>query len=156
MRAANTLILCVGIMFAAPTLGSANAGCCPCQGRVAVVGEARHKLRIVSTTDTIVEAYPTLSWFVVDPMFGKMHAVETWLSFRYAGHSGRMVGALTEVLACKRANGGPLAHQQLFGPLRPRLAAIHGLAATLTIFRRAETRQVAAAPRFGLLSDTRG
>jgi len=168
-------------MFAAPTPGSANAGCCPCQGRVAVVGEARHKLRIVSTTDTIVEAYPTLSWFVVDPMFGKMHAVETWLSFRYASHSGRMVGALTEVLACKRANGGPLAHQPrletaLFGGLLPAVstaliewsgntaavgslmpfAAIHGLAATLTIFRRAETRQVAAAPRFGLLSDTRG
>lgn len=45
-------------------------------------------------------------------MFGKIHAVETWLSFCYAGHSGRMVVARTEDLACKRANGGPLAHPQ--------------------------------------------
>jgi hypothetical protein len=79
MRAANVLIQCVGIMFAAPTRTQQMQDVAPAKGRVAAVGEARHELRIVSTTDTIVEAYPTLSWFVVDPMFGKMHAVETWL-----------------------------------------------------------------------------
>jgi iron(III) transport system substrate-binding protein len=64
MRAANVLILCVGIMFAAPIRAQQTRDVVPAKGRVAAVGEARHELRIV-------EAYPTLSWFVVDPMFGK-------------------------------------------------------------------------------------
>lgn len=117
-------------------------------------------------------------------MFGKIHAVETWLSFCYADHSGRMVVARTEDLACKRANGGPLAHQRrletaLFGgfmlavstvfiewsgnqaavgPLMT-LAAIHGLAAKLTFFRRAEVKAgrgrapVRAAIRYERMND---
>jgi hypothetical protein len=180
MKAANVLILCVGIMFAAPTRAQQTQDVAPAKGQVAAVGEAKHEFRIVSTTDAIVEACPTLWWIVDDPMFGEMHAIETWFSFRYAGHSGRMVVALTEVpLASVPTAGLPLTNSletASFGDFMPAVstaliewsgnkvavgslmpfAAIHGLAATLTIFRRGEARQVAAAPRFGLLSDTRG
>jgi MHS family citrate/tricarballylate:H+ symporter-like MFS transporter len=167
-------------MFAAPTRAQQMQDVAPAKGHVAAVSEARHEFRIISTTDAIVEAYPTLSWFVDDPMFGEMHAIETWLSFRYAGHSDRMVVALTEVLLASVPTAGLSLTSSLetasfggfmsvvstaiiewsgnkaaVGSLMP-FAAIHGLAATLTIFRRAEARQVAAAPRFGLLSDTRG
>ncbi len=178
MKAANVLILCVGIMFAAPTRAQQTQDVAPAKGQVAAVGEA--EFRIVSTTDAIVEAYPTLWWIVDDPMFGEMHAIETWFSFRYAGHSGRMVVALTEVPLASVPTAGLSLTNSLetasFGDFMPAVstaliewsgnkvavgslmpfAAIHGLAATLTIFRRGEARQVAAAPRFGLLSDTRG
>ena len=113
MKAANVLILCVGIMFAAPTRAQQTQDVAPAKGQVAAVGEAKHEFRIVSTTDVIVDAYPTLWWIVDDPMFGEMHAIETWFSFRYAGHSGRMVVALTEVplasVPNRRASHSPTA-----------------------------------------------
>ncbi|MGN6528032.1 MAG: MFS transporter [Burkholderiaceae bacterium] len=47
---------------------------------------------------TIVTAYPALAWLVAAPTFGRMLAVELWLSVLYASYNGAAVVALTEVM----------------------------------------------------------
>jgi iron(III) transport system substrate-binding protein len=51
MRAANALILCVGILFAEPTWAQQIQDVAPAKGQVAAVAEARDQLKIISTTD---------------------------------------------------------------------------------------------------------
>ena len=46
----------------------------------------------------LLTAYPALSWLAAAPSFGKLLAVELWLSVLFAGHTGPMVVFLTEVM----------------------------------------------------------
>jgi len=59
----------------------------------------------------LVSAYPALSWLAAEPSFGKMLAVELWLSFIYASYNGAMIVALTEVMPVGvRTSGFSLAY----------------------------------------------
>jgi MHS family citrate/tricarballylate:H+ symporter-like MFS transporter len=58
----------------------------------------RKPILIGFTIVALVSVYPALSWLVQGPTFGKMLAVELWLSFIYAGYNGAMVVALTELV----------------------------------------------------------
>lgn len=58
----------------------------------------RKPLLIGFTLLAIGTTYPALWWLVAQPTFGKMLAVELWLSFMYASYNGAMVVALTEVM----------------------------------------------------------
>jgi MFS family permease len=46
----------------------------------------------------ILTAYPAMEWLVDQPTFGKLLAVELWLSLIYAGYNGAMVVHLTEIV----------------------------------------------------------
>src|ERR1700732_2394877 len=46
----------------------------------------------------ILTAYPAMAWLVDQPTFGKLLAVELWLSFLYAGYNGARVVHLTEIV----------------------------------------------------------
>src|SRR5271169_185261 len=111
---------------------------------------------------SLVTAYPALHWLVANPTFGNMLAVEMMFSFYFGVYSGTMLGALVEVvpkhvrttcfsLAFALAAG-------LFGTFTPfaatwliehtgdkaspgywlMCAAVLGIVATLTIYRRGE------------------
>jgi MHS family citrate/tricarballylate:H+ symporter-like MFS transporter len=55
--------------------------------------------------------YPALALLARDPTFGRMVAVELWLSLLYAWYNGAMVVALTEVVpASVRTSGFSLAY----------------------------------------------
>lgn len=58
----------------------------------------RKPILIGFTLLAIVTVYPALKWLVSDISFGRMLAVELWLSFIYACYNGAMVVALTEVV----------------------------------------------------------
>ncbi|GGE11209.1 citrate-proton symporter [Aureimonas endophytica] len=58
----------------------------------------RKPLLIAFTVLAVATAYPALSWLIRDITFGRMLAVELWLSFLYAGYNGAMVVALTEIV----------------------------------------------------------
>ncbi len=107
----------------------------------------------------IVTAYPSLSWLVASPTFGKMLVVELWLSFFFGVYNGAMVAALSEVVpAHVRTTCFSLAFSlavALFGTFTPlvatwligvtgdraspgywlMLAAASGAIATLAIYR---------------------
>ena len=127
----------------------------------------RRPLLITFTMLTIATAYPAISWLVAAPSFGRMLAVELWLSFLYASYNGAMVVALTEVVPVSvRTAGFSLAYSlatALFGGFTPTVstsliewthdkaapglwmtfAAACGLAATLFLFRKGEVQSVA-------------
>ena len=119
----------------------------------------RRPILLVFTVLTIATAYPALWWLVVEPTFGKMLAVELWLSFLYASYNGAMVVALTEVMpADVRTTGFSLAYSlaTTIGGFTPFIAtwlisytgdkavvgwwmsfaALCGLIATITLYRR--------------------
>jgi MHS family citrate/tricarballylate:H+ symporter-like MFS transporter len=71
----------------------------------------RRPILLIFTLLTIATAYPALWWLVAAPDFGKMLAVELWLSFLYASYNGAMVVSLTEVMpADVRTTGFSLAY----------------------------------------------
>jgi len=129
----------------------------------------RRPILLTFTVLTILTAYPALSWLVADPSFGKMLAVELWLSFLYASYNGAMVVALTEIVpASVRTAGFSLAYSlatALFGGFTAAVstaliqytgnkaapglwmsfAALCGLGATLLVYRRGEASRVAVA-----------
>jgi MHS family citrate/tricarballylate:H+ symporter-like MFS transporter len=151
--------LCVGVsnFFWLPVMGALS-------DRV-----GRRPLLLTFTSLAIATAYPAMSWLVADPTFGKMLAVELWLSFLYASYNGAMVVALTEVVpASVRTAGFSLAYSlatALFGGFTPAIsttliewtgnkaapafwmtfAAVCGLAATLMIYRTGEAKKVTIA-----------
>jgi MHS family citrate/tricarballylate:H+ symporter-like MFS transporter len=120
----------------------------------------RRPLLLVFTLLTLATAYPTLSWLVAQPSFGRMLEVELWLSFLYASYNGAMVVALTEIMPVNvRTSGFSLAYSlatALFGGFTPAVstwlidvlhdkaapaywmtfAAACGLVATLVLYRR--------------------
>ncbi|AJF01155.1 MFS transporter [Pandoraea apista] len=129
----------------------------------------RRPLLIVFTVLTILTAYPTLAWLVVEPTFGKMLIVELWLSFLYASYNGAMVVALTEIMPVEvRTAGFSLAYSlatALFGGFTPAVAtaligmtgnkaapgwwmtfaAVCGLIATLVLYRKRSAPNAAMA-----------
>jgi len=131
----------------------------------------RKPLLIFFTVLTIVSAYPAMVWLTGAPSFGRMLAVELWLSFLYASYNGAMVVALTEVMPVNvRTSGFSLAYSlatAIFGGFTPAiatglieatgnkaapalwmsLAAVCGLAATLILYRKgAQPAQGQGAP----------
>ena len=119
----------------------------------------RRSILLVFTVLTIVTAYPALWWLVAAPTFGKMLAVELWLSFLYASYNGAMVVALAEIMpADVRTTGFSLAYSlaTTLGGLTPLIstwligytndnavvgwwmtfAALCGLIATVILYRR--------------------
>lgn len=71
----------------------------------------RKPILLASCLIALATAYPALSWLVKDPTFGKMLAVELWLSAIYGWYNGAMVVALTEVVpSTVRTTGFSLAY----------------------------------------------
>jgi MHS family citrate/tricarballylate:H+ symporter-like MFS transporter len=129
----------------------------------------RRPVLMTFTVLTILTAYPALAWMVAAPTFGKMLAVELWLSFLYASYNGAMVVALTEIVpASVRTAGFSLAYSlatALFGGYTPAVstaliawtgdkaapglwmsfAAVCGLAATVWVYRSGEASRNAVA-----------
>ncbi len=83
----------------------------------------RKPILLIATALTLATAYPALLWLVVAPSFGKMLAVELWLSFLYASYNGAMVVALTEIVPVTvRTAGFSLAYSlatAIFGGFTP-------------------------------------
>jgi MFS transporter, MHS family, citrate/tricarballylate:H+ symporter len=110
---ALTVTLCVGIsnLFWLPVMGAVS-------DRI-----GRRPVLIVFTVLMFVTAYPTLSWLVASPSFGRLLAVELWLSFVYGSYNGAMIVALTEIVPLSvRTAGFSLAYSlatALFGGFTP-------------------------------------
>jgi MHS family citrate/tricarballylate:H+ symporter-like MFS transporter len=129
----------------------------------------RRPLLITFTALTILTSYPALAWLVVEPTFGKMLAVELWLSFLYGSYNGAMVVALTEIVpASVRTAGFSLAYSlatAIFGGFTAAIstalisetgdkaapglwmtfAACCGLLATFMVYRKGEASRIAVA-----------
>ena len=129
----------------------------------------RRPILLSFTVLTLLTAYPALSWLVAGPSFGKMLAVELWLSFLYGSYNGAMVAALTEIVpASVRTAGFSLAYSlatALFGGFTAAIstalieatgdraapglwmsfAAVCSLGATFMVYRRGEASRVAVA-----------
>jgi MHS family citrate/tricarballylate:H+ symporter-like MFS transporter len=58
----------------------------------------RKPVLLAIATLSLVTAYPTLSWLVSSPSFGKMLLVELMFSFYFGVYNGAMVAALTEIV----------------------------------------------------------
>ncbi len=67
-----------------------------------------------------------MAWLASGPSFGRMLAVELWLSFVYASYNGAMVVFLTEIIPAEvRAAGFSLAYSlatAIFGGFTPAIA----------------------------------
>jgi MHS family citrate/tricarballylate:H+ symporter-like MFS transporter len=71
----------------------------------------RRPILLGATVLALVTVYPALAFLARDPSFGKMVAVELWLSLLYAWYNGAMVVALTEVVPANvRTSGFSLAY----------------------------------------------
>ena len=86
----------------------------------------RKPLLYACTGLMLLTAYPAMVWLTGAPSFGRMLAVELWLSFLYASYNGAMVVFLTEIIPVKlRATGFSLAYSlaaALFGGFSPAIA----------------------------------
>jgi MFS transporter, MHS family, citrate/tricarballylate:H+ symporter len=86
----------------------------------------RKPLLIVCTVLMLATAYPALSWLASEPSFGRLLAVELWLSFLYGSYNGAMVVALTEIMPVEvRTAGFSLAYSlatAIFGGFTPAVA----------------------------------
>jgi MFS family permease len=126
----------------------------------------RIPILIACTVAALLTAYPALLWLVSAPSFGRLLAVELWLSFLYGSYNGAMVVFLTELMPREvRASGFSLAYSMataIFGGFTPAIctylievtgnqaipgvwltfAAIMGLTAAL-IVRRGAAAQAA-------------
>ncbi len=71
----------------------------------------------------LVTGYPALLWMASSPSFGRLLAVELWLSVVYAGYNGAMIVFLIEVMPAKvRASAFSLAYSlatAVFGGFTP-------------------------------------
>jgi MFS family permease len=92
LKLANTgtlvVTLCVGLsnLFWLPVMGALSDK----------IG--RRPIMIVFTALAVLTAYPALAWLVSEPSFGRLLAVELWLSFIYGSYNGAMVVCLTEIM----------------------------------------------------------
>jgi MFS family permease len=108
-----TVTLCVGIsnFLWLPLMGALS-------DRV-----GRTPILVASSVLTLLTAYPALSWLVSEPSFGRLLAVELWLSFLYGSYNGAMVVFLTELMPREvRASGFSLSYSlatALFGGFTP-------------------------------------
>ncbi len=66
---------------------------------------------IVFSALTLLTAYPAMTWLIAEPSFGRLLAVELWLSFLYGGYNGAMIVTLTEIMPPQlRTTGFSLAY----------------------------------------------
>jgi MFS family permease len=115
LRSIDSLVvtLCVGAsnLFWLPTMGALS-------DRI-----GRRPMLIACTLLMLATAYPAMLWLVDGPTFGKLLAVELWLSFVYGSYNGAMVVFLTEIMpADVRAAGFSLAYSlatAIFGGFTP-------------------------------------
>ena len=74
----------------------------------------------------LATAYPGMLWLVGAPSFGRLLAVELWLSFIYGSYNGAMVVFLTEIMPPDvRTTGFSLAYSlatAIFGGFTPAIA----------------------------------
>jgi MFS family permease len=71
----------------------------------------RRPILAVAAALLALTAYPALSFLARAPSFGRLLAVELWLSFLYAAYNGAMVVHLTEIVPVEvRASGFSLAY----------------------------------------------
>jgi MFS family permease len=86
----------------------------------------RRPLLIGCTVLMIATAYPAMTWLTHAPSFGRLLAVELWLSFLYASYNGAMVVFLTEIVPeALRTSGFSLAYSlatALFGGFTPAIS----------------------------------
>jgi MFS transporter, MHS family, citrate/tricarballylate:H+ symporter len=108
--------LCVGAsnLFWLPVMGALS-------DRV-----GRRPLLVTFTILMIASAYPVMLWLVAAPTFGKLLAVELWLSFLYGSYNGAMVVFLTEIMPANvRTAGFSLAYSlatAIFGGFTPAIS----------------------------------
>jgi len=108
--------LCVGAsnLFWLPVMGALS-------DRV-----GRRPLLVTFTIMMIATAYPVMLWLVAAPSFGKLLAVELWLSFLYGSYNGAMVVFLTEIMPVEvRTAGFSLAYSlatAIFGGFTPAIS----------------------------------
>ena len=113
--ASLVVTLCVGLsnFFWLPVMGSASDRF------------GRKPLLILFTVLALLTAYPAMLWLTAEPSFGRLLAVELWLSFVYASYNGAMVVALTEIMPIDvRTSGFSLAYSlatALLGGFTPAL-----------------------------------
>ncbi len=125
----------------------------------------RKPILIAISVLAIFTAYPSLSWLASAPSFGRMLIVLLWFSFFFGMYNGAMVAALTEVMPVHvRVAGFSLAYSlatAIFGGFTPAVstflievlhdkaapgywlsfAAVCGLVATLSLYRRGGTAE---------------
>jgi MFS family permease len=114
--------LCIGLsnLFWLPVMGALS-------DRV-----GRRPLLVLSSVLLLVSSYPVMAWLVAGPSFGRLLAVELWLSFLYGSYNGAMVVFLTEVMPVEaRTTGFSLAYSlatAVFGGFTPAICTwlIHG------------------------------
>src|ERR1700730_4338494 len=86
----------------------------------------RRPLLFGCTLLMLISAYPAMLWLVREPSFGRLLAVELWLSFIYGSYNGAMVVALTEIMPVDvRTSGFALAYSlatAIFGGFTPALS----------------------------------
>jgi MHS family citrate/tricarballylate:H+ symporter-like MFS transporter len=86
----------------------------------------RKPLLVACTVLMLASAYPALAWLAGEPSFGRLLAVELWLSFLYASYNGAMVVALAEIMPVEvRTAGFSLAYSlatAIFGGFTPYVA----------------------------------
>ncbi len=110
---ALVVTLCVGIsnLFWLPVMGAVS-------DRI-----GRRPVLLTFTILMFVTAYPALAWLVASPSFGRLLAVELWLSFIYGSYNGAMIVALTEIVPLNvRTAGFSIAYSlatALFGGFTP-------------------------------------
>jgi MFS family permease len=118
LRSIDSLIvtLCVGAsnLVWLPTMGALS-------DRV-----GRRPLLIGCTLLLLASAYPAMGWLVRAPSFGRLLAVEMWLSFIYGSYNGAMVVFLTEIMPAEvRTAGFSLAYSlatAIFGGFTPAIS----------------------------------
>ena len=78
----------------------------------------RRPLLILFSVLALLTAYPATVWLVHQPSFGRLLAVELWLSFIYASYNGAMVVYLTELMPLRvRTSGFSLAYSLAHGSI---------------------------------------
>ena len=83
----------------------------------------RRPILLACTMLALITAYPAMSWLVAAPSFGKLLAVELWLSFIFGCWNGAMIPFLTEIMPAEvRTAGFSLAYSlatAIFGGFTP-------------------------------------
>jgi len=108
-----TVTLCVGMLnfILLPTMGALS-------DRI-----GRRPLLIACTAVALATSYPAMLWLTSAPSFGKLMAVELWISAFYASYNGAMVAYLTEIMPVDvRTAGFSLAYSTataIFGGFTP-------------------------------------
>src|SRR5947209_10940686 len=86
----------------------------------------RRPILVACAMLALLTAYPTMSWLVGAPSFGRLLAVELWLSFLFGCWNGAMIPFLTEIMPVQvRTSGFSLAYSlatAIFGGFTPLIA----------------------------------